>query len=342
MILWLLIRKLLFLLPAEFTHEIAKISLKIYARLNFLHQTYPTLAKATQANFLGVMNPIGLAAGFDKNAEILTALPSLGFGYAEIGTVTPKPQGGNPKPRLFRDPKNKALFNRMGFNNLGAGIVSARLRKAKPHLPATFKVGVNLGKNKNTPDSEAASDYAKVARAFLDCADYFVINVSSPNTPGLRALQTEEALIPIIQAVQNELLVENVKIAQSSYKKIPILVKLAPEMTGDPLLNLVRAMEKQNIDGLVLTNTLGSVYIYREESLSGGLSGQILTSESRNRLEEVRKVTSLPIISVGGIDSAEEMQTRFDLGADLIQIYTAWIYEGPFFIRKLARYLNGQ
>ena len=322
--MWLLLRKFLFLFPAEFTHELAKLFMKSYFHLSPCKKIYRTTTK----NYLDCLNPIGLAAGFDKNAEILAVLPHFGFGYAEIGTVTPRPQGGNERPRLFRDPKNRNVFNRMGFNNLGAGVVSERVRKVKPSLPLDFKVGVNLGKNKTTSDAEAHLDYAKVASAFLDCADYFVINVSSPNTPGLRALQTPEFLLPIVRAVQDE-------VAKSA-KKIPILVKLAPEMDGAALKSVVEALESIKIDGLVLTNTLAGTYIYRQKEYTGGFSGQILSSVSLLRLQEVRKMTSLPILSVGGISSIDEMKRRFAAGANGVQIYSAWVFNGPFWVRRLA------
>ena len=335
--MWKLIRIPLFALPVEFAHSMGMRALKASAPLNPNKKTYPLQLQSGVPNFLNVLNPIGLAAGLDKNAEVLLALPSLGFGYAEIGTITPIPQGGNEKPRMFRNAKTESLFNRMGFNNLGAGIVSERLRKAKPHLPADFKVGVNLGKNKITADADAASDYAKVASAFLDCADYFVINVSSPNTPGLRSLQSQEALIPIVKAVQEV-------VAASKDRKIPILVKLSPELVlKDPehaYQGLLKALEDQKIDGLVLTNTIQGEHIYRGRALSGGWSGRCLTEMSYEALVLTKKLTSLPIISVGGIHSTEEVKKRFAAGASLVQIYSAWVYEGPYFIRKLIRNLK--
>ncbi len=329
--MWTLIRYFLFLFPAEFTHGLAKFFIRFTYTLSPVKKTYPFTLSGTE-NWLGCLNPIGLAAGFDKNAEILEALAHFGFGYAEIGTVTPLPQPGNELPRLFRDAAKKNVFNRMGFNNLGAALVSERVRRKRALLPEGFKVGINLGKNKSTPDDQAASDYAKVAAAFIDCADYFVINVSSPNTPGLRALQTPEALMPIVKAVQQEV--------EKGGRRTPILVKLAPEIEGMQLQAIIRALESSKIDGLVLTNTLGGDYIYRERTYTGGYSGQILSSISRTRLKEVRGMTALPILSVGGISSVEEAKERFALGAKGIQIYTGWIFEGPFFIRKLAKKLR--
>ena len=277
-------------------------------------------------------NSLGLAAGFDKNAEILPYLPYFGFGQAEIGTVTPKPQGGNEKPRLFRNSKDKTLFNRMGFNNLGAGLVSERVRRIKPKLPTDFKVGVNLGKNKSTPDEDAASDYAKVAEAFTDCADYFVINVSSPNTPGLRALQNPESLRKILSSVQ--------KVVRDAGVSIPIYVKLAPEIEGEDLKSIIEALEAAQVSGFVLTNTYGGVSIYRGKELSGGVSGQNLSSISLLRLKEARSYTQLPIISVGGIMNERDAVERVKAGATAIQLYTGWIYGGPFFPKRILKALR--
>jgi dihydroorotate dehydrogenase len=215
----------------------------------------------------------------------------------------------------------------MGFNNLGAGLVSERLRRMKPKLPPHFVVGVNLGKNKTTSDAEAALDYAKGAAAFSDCADYFVINVSSPNTPGLRALQTPEALGAIVKAVQQEVI--------KSGRKTPIWVKLAPEMTGDDLKTLLQTLEALKIDGFVLTNTLGGDSIYRGRTLSGGWSGRPLSQISLDRLKEAKGYTSLPIISVGGIMSVEDAIERLQAGAHAVQLYTGWVYQGPFFAKRI-------
>ncbi len=313
-----LIRSLLFLFSPEAAHQLALITIRII---------HPFLSRKWNPG----QEKVGLAAGFDKNADFLPYLPRLGFGFVEIGTVTPKPQGGNPAPRLFRVPEKKAIFNRMGFNNLGAGIISKRIRKARANLPQNFQIGVNLGKNKLTPDDDAASDYAKVAESFLDCADYFVINVSSPNTPGLRALQDPRYLIPIVQAVKT-------KIALSQ-RKIPLLVKLAPEMIPEDLKKTVDALNVEKIDGLVLTNTLSGTYIYRQKEYSGGYSGLPLSVISLEKLKEVRSLTSLPIISVGGIMNERDAVERMKAGAERIQVYTGWIYGGIFFAKRLSKAL---
>jgi dihydroorotate dehydrogenase len=280
---------------------------------------------------MGFRSRVGLAAGFDKDAELVTALPSLGFGFAEIGTVTPRPQPGNDRPRLFRDPSRGSLFNRMGFNGAGADVVSRRLARVKDQLSADFRIGVNLGKNKDTSLEDAASDYAKAASYFQDLADYMVVNVSSPNTPGLRSLQTLEALKPIVTAV-------NGVIGKWS-RRPPLLLKLAPELSGENLAHLIQQIEAwkdEHIDGWILTNTLGGEL----QGLVGGWSGGLLTENSRKSLKDARAVSRLPIVSVGGIMSEEEALERRRLGADLIQIYSGWIYKGPSFPGKLSRILS--
>jgi len=314
--MWSLIRKILFLIDPEDAHTLAKWGMRLMARV------LPLKVDA-------VNNPVCLAAGFDKNAELIEVLPYFGFGSIEVGTVTPVPQGGNERPRLFRNPAERTIFNRMGFNNLGAGIISERVRAARTRIPEGFRIGVNLGKNKNTPDAGAALDYAKAARPFLDTADYFVINVSSPNTPGLRALQTPEALTGIVQKVK--------EVIAGGPRTIPLWVKLAPELTGDALQEVVRALEAAGIDGLILTNTLGGHYIYRGKEFSGGWSGQNLTSLSLERLKEVKGMTRLPVISVGGIMTVEDALERLKAGAAGIQLYTGWIYGGPFFAKRILR-----
>lgn len=275
---------------------------------------------------------VGLAAGFDKDAEMVRGLPALGFGFAEIGTVTPRPQPGNERPRLFRDTSQNALFNRMGFNGMGSNIVSMRLAQAKPFLPTEFRVGVNIGKNKDTPLDEAASDYVKAAIPFQGLADYMVVNVSSPNTPGLRSLQTVEALKPILDGVQGVL--------SSWARRPPLLLKLAPEVSGEELITLIQNIESLGIDGWVLTNTLSGILRHEGREYLGGWSGGPLTAHSRHRLIEARQATKLPIISVGGILSPEEAVERYRLGAELVQIYSGWIYEGPGFPNAVSSKLT--
>jgi dihydroorotate dehydrogenase len=276
---------------------------------------------------LSFASRVGLAAGFDKDAELVEFLPALGFGFAEIGTVTPRPQPGNEGLRLFRDPGRGAIFNRMGFNSAGAAAVSARLARARERLPEEFRVGVNVGKNRDTPLAEAASDYARAIEPFDGLADYVVINVSSPNTPGLRSLQAQETLLPIVDAVAERL-------ARGRGRRPPLLLKLAPELQGEALESLVRAAEAWGIGGWVLTNTLAG----RHGDLEGGWSGRPLADAARASLARARAVTRLPIVSVGGILDAEEAAARRALGADLVQLYTGWVFSGPAFPGEVARH----
>lgn len=336
--MWKLIRSLLFRLDAELAHG---VMVRLIRALAFFGPRPLRIVCGTQRQQvhpreilvcgLPFASRVGLAAGFDKNAELIGALPWMGFGFAEIGTVTPKPQPGNERPRLFRDPQNRAIFNRMGFNGLGAALVSQYLAQVRPRLPQHFRVGVNLGKNKETSASDAGRDYARAAEPFAELADYLVINVSSPNTPGLRQLQEVESLLPIVEAVN--------RVTAQWRKRPPIFLKLAPELKGAALVELIQAIEgRGGVDGWVLTNTLAGQRA--NDSKAGGWSGGPLTKESRERLREARAQTRLPVISVGGILSVEEAIERRRLGADLIQVYTGWIYEGPKFPAKIANSLN--
>jgi dihydroorotate dehydrogenase len=271
---------------------------------------------------------VGLAAGFDKNGTLLDAIPHMGFFFSEIGTVTPRAQPGNEKPRLFRILSDEAIFNRMGFNNSGSDAMKLRLKNFSSRKPWYFKVGVNLGKNKDTPSEMAASDYVLGAENLAEYADYLVVNVSSPNTPGLRDLQNFNSLEEIVRATSGA-------IRRTQFVR-PLFLKLAPELDPDFVQDLAGRVPAWGGSGLILTNTLASEY----QGIKGGLSGKPLRNQSREMLKIVRKKSDIPIISVGGIDSKEEAKTRLDLGADLIQIYTAWIYRGPRFPAELANYLH--
>lgn len=335
---WRLIRPLVFLLDAELAHVLSSLFIKGARKLGPLplrvlsgtpaespHQPAPVFEKT-------FLNRVGLAAGFDKNAELLHALSDLGFGFAEIGTVTPKPQPGNERPRLFRDPKTRRVFNRMGFNNLGAALIAQKVERARPHLPPHFRVGVNLGKNKSTPNEEAAQDYARAARPFEGLADYLVINVSSPNTPGLRDLQSPEALQRILGAV--------LEVSSKWKEPPPILIKLAPEIDAAALEALLPALEARGASGFMLTNTLSGEYQDGDRPLSGGWSGTNLTSLALERLKTALSLTHKPIVSVGGIMTPEDAARRIHAGASLVQLYTGWIYGGPDFPARCARMLD--
>ncbi len=338
--LWKIVKWFLFKLDAERAHRLTvrliqigssfgKAPLRLASGLHRKEEISGFEGQFPKVFGFEFKSRVGLAAGFDKNAEILTALPALGFGFAEVGTITPRPQPGNDLPRLFRDPKNSAIFNRMGFNGLGAEIVSRQLARARENLPLNFRVGVNLGKNKDTPLENAWEDYVLAAKAFEGLADYLVINVSSPNTPGLRSLQSIESLRPIVNEV--------VQLIGKWKVKPPLLIKVAPEIESVDLAQLIQTVEPWGVDGWILTNTLGGEMKAGEKTLAGGWSGKPLSQLSRKRLVEARKATQKAIISVGGILSAEEAEERLNLGADLIQIYTGWIFQGPSFPVILSR-----
>lgn len=281
-------------------------------------------------------NPVGLGAGFDKNAKYLTALHCMGFGFVEIGTVTPIAQEGNQKPRLFRLPKDKALINRMGFNNDGALVVANRLKEWRLENPGLLIIGGNIGKNKNTSNEDAWQDYEKGFTTLFDHVDYFVVNVSSPNTPGLRALQQNDFLYKILNNLQQ------INAAKSQPK--PILLKIAPDLTTDELNNIIQLIKKINLDGIIAANTTVS----REHLLTasgkvnkigmGGLSGRPLQNISTKIIETIHKqLPELTIIGSGGIFSATDADKKFNAGADLLQVWTGFIYEGPGIVKKILK-----
>ena len=358
--IWHFTRSFLFLIDPETAHSLACIALKgiqalrktrrkscieIHASSSSPFHLQKTNSYSAQKNHspdprklpqahsvlgLEFSSRIGLAAGFDKNAELLGALPFFGFGFAEIGTVTPRGQPGQSRPRLFREVRETSLFNRMGFNNHGALEVAQNLRDLRPLLPPHFRVGINIGKNKNTPFEEAMSDYVTSTRALKTLADYLVINVSSPNTPQLRLLQSTKTLKPLIESVLEEC-VRSPSPGQSP----PVLLKLSPDLSPEDMASILTQASSWGLSGWVLTNTLPGEIQTPHGSFQGGWSGGKLTHLSRERLKLARSLTSLPIISVGGILDEAEAQSRIQLGADLIQIYTGWIYGGPFFPKIL-------
>jgi dihydroorotate dehydrogenase len=289
--------------------------------------------------FLGLTfyNPIGLAAGFDKNAKYLSELSSLGFGFIEIGTVTPLPQNGNDKPRLFRLPKDECIINRMGFNNDGLDVIKERLA----NRPKDLIIGGNIGKNKITPNENAKDDYLKCFVGLYVLVDYFVVNVSSPNTPNLRELQDKKPLSEILLALMEE---RKNFIDKGNIQK-PILLKIAPDLTQSQLDDVIEIVQSTRIDGLVATNTT----ISRDNLLTdktevtqmgaGGLSGKILSQRSTEIVAYIKEKSNnkIPIIGVGGIHSAETAKEKIDAGAGLIQLYTGFIYGGPALIVQLAK-----
>ncbi|GAA4341839.1 quinone-dependent dihydroorotate dehydrogenase [Mucilaginibacter gynuensis] len=285
---------------------------------------------------LKFINPVGLAAGFDKNGEVIGEMANLGFGFIEVGTVTPLPQPGNPKPRMFRLPADSALINRMGFNNMGVDVVAERIAAYRKNQPAHQKgiiIGGNIGKNKVTPNEDAVSDYIKCFDRLFDVVDYFVVNVSSPNTPGLRALQEKEPLMHILNTLQQR----NSKNGISR----PILLKIAPDLTDDQLNDIVEIVQETGIAGVIATNTTisrdGLTSPHKEET--GGLSGKPLTNRSTEVISylHTKSNASFPIIGVGGIHSEEDALEKIQAGASLVQLYTGFIYEGPGLIKRINK-----
>jgi len=323
-------------LPTEWVHHVALAGLRLFMALfgGLARRALRTNDPKLRIDALGLhfSHPVGLAAGFDKNATAYEALAALGFGFVEVGTVTGQAQPGNPKPRLFRLPADRALINRMGFNNLGASVVATHLT-AQRSVP----IGVNIGKTKIVSEENAASDYVVSTRLLGPFADYLVVNVSSPNTPGLRNLQTIELLRPLLAAVRAEL-------GKISPRR-PLLVKIAPDLNDadiDAIADLALELE---LDGIIATNTT----ISREGLLSsaaqvaacgaGGLSGAILKARSLVVLERLHRRVGkrLTLISVGGIETAEDAWARLRAGATLVQIYTGFVYGGPLMVWSLQR-----
>jgi dihydroorotate dehydrogenase len=275
-------------------------------------------------------NPVGLAAGFDKNAVALKGWEALGFGFAEVGTITARAQPGNPKPRIFRLREQQALINRLGFNNEGADMIANRLRRMREaHDWPDFPVGINLGKSRSTPLEEATSDYLLSFERLHHFGDYFVLNVSSPNTPGLRTLQDRDALDDLLETIQRR-----------NTTRRPLLIKIAPDLDWGPIEEILALAQAHGLAGIVATNTTTdhtSVPPHRREK--GGLSGAPLRQRSTEIVRFIAQRSDLPIIAVGGIMSVDAAMEKFDAGASLIQLYTGFIYEGPGLIRNICHAL---
>ncbi len=281
-------------------------------------------------------NPIGLAAGLDKNGEAIDEFGAMGFGFVEIGTITPRPQPGNDKPRLFRLVKDKALINRMGFNNVGAEVAAEKLKRRK----SSVVVGANIGKNKITPNEEAVRDYVFCFKTLFDYADYFAVNVSSPNTPGLRELQDKDSLSTILNTLQ--------EINHSKEKTKPILLKIAPDLTNEQISEVISVVQQTKIQGIIATNTTiareGISYGTKEveDFGAGGLSGMPLTQRATEVIRYIKTNSDIPVIGVGGIMSVQDALDKLNAGADLIQLYTGFIYAGPQLIRNINQTLIKQ
>jgi len=281
-------------------------------------------------------NPVGLAAGFDKDGKYFKSMAHLGFGFIEIGTVTPKGQAGNPQPRLFRLPQDEALINRMGFNNEG---VDALVDRLKEYKKTDLIIGGNIGKNKLTPNTEATDDYVKCFKALFDYVDYFVVNVSSPNTPGLRELQEKKPLTELLSTLQ--------KMNNSYPERKPLLLKIAPDLTDTQLDDIIEIAAEVKLDGIIASNTtvdrskLSTSDVRISEIGNGGLSGKPVTVRSTEIITYIHQKTDgkLPIIGVGGIQSAKDAQAKLDAGASLVQVYSGLVYAGPGLIREINKEL---
>ena len=333
-----IILRILFILKAEEAHHFTFSAIRLLHRIpgmgTLLRRRYLLRNEGLKVQVAGITfpNPVGLAAGFDKDARLFDELSSFGFGHIEVGTVTPLPQPGNDKPRLFRLRADKAIINRMGFNNQGAGPAAVRLSFRKPGGPV---IGGNIGKNKITPNEEAEQDYLKCFHTLYPVVDYFTVNVSSPNTPGLRALQEKEPLSRMLCLIKQEALKAPV------YK--PVFLKIAPDLSNEQLDEIVEIILNTGIDGLIATNTT----ISREGLISdaslvnqqGGLSGQPLTKRSTEVIRYLVQKSGkrFPVIAVGGIMTAEDALEKFRAGASLVQLYTGFIYGGPALVKEIQK-----
>lgn len=287
-------------------------------------------------------NRVGLAAGMDKDGEFPKAIEALGFGHAEVGTVTPEGQPGNPRPRLFRYPEHNALINRMGFNNKGAQSMLNALSKHYPKGKRGMPLGVNIGKAKTTSLEQAADDYLACFRKLADQADYFTINISSPNTQGLRDLQTGAYLRDLLRTLRDENLSYAKKLGHEPH---PLLLKIAPDLSFKEIDQIITVLLDLHYDGIIATNTTIARPTGFSSNETGGLSGgAFIRKRSTDVINYIYKATEgkLPIIGVGGIDSAESAGEKIDAGASLVQIYTGWVYRGPFFARELAKALKAK
>jgi dihydroorotate dehydrogenase len=330
-----LARPILFSLSPEAAHNFAIRNLRaassLPAVLRLLERFKPP-AKPKTVFGLTFPNPVGLAAGFDKNGVAIPAWAALGFGFVEIGTVTAKAQPGNPKPRIFRYPGQEALINRLGFNNDGADAVAARVRRSREssHWPA-IPVGINIGKSKFTPIEQAVEDYLYSFRLLAPHADYVVLNVSSPNTPGLRSLQEHDALEQLLRAIRRE----------NGTARKPVLLKIAPDLSLSELEQIITACEEHAIAGIIATNTtLDHSAIPPSRDQTGGLSGRPLREKSTEFVRAITSRSQLPVIASGGISDAASAREKLEAGAQLLQVYTGYVYRGPGLLREIARELQ--
>jgi len=329
-----LIRPILFCFDPEKVHYFTFSTIRFFSKIPgfvaLFRSIYNVNDKRLEQNLFGLTfkNPVGLAAGFDKDAKLFNELSNFGFGFIEIGTLTPKPQAGNPKKRLFRLKSDSAIINRMGFNNGGLEEAVERLKQNKGVL-----IGGNIGKNKVTPNEDAVDDYKICFEALFDYVDYFVVNVSSPNTPNLRALQDKEPLTKLLKDLQ---ILNSRKVSQK-----PILLKIAPDLTNEQLLDIIDIVADTKIAGVIATNTTISREGLQSDNKieTGGLSGKPLTHRSTEviRFLSEKSNKAFPIIGVGGIHTAQDALDKLEAGASLVQLYTGFIYEGPKLIKEINK-----
>jgi len=331
-----LLRPLLFSLDAETAHDLIIALLRgashVDPALRALNAFQPAPKPKTVFG-INFPNPIGLAAGLDKNGVALPAWAAMGFGFIEIGTVTAKAQQGNPKPRIFRFPEQQALINRLGFNNDGADAIASRLRKLREsgRWPGTCRVGINIGKSRITPLSEATDDYLYSFRLLRDFADYIALNISSPNTPGLRELQEPAALSQLLRAIRND----------NQISARPILVKIAPDLSSTELEQIIAVCEQSEVAAIIATNTtLDHSSIPSTRDQAGGLSGAPLLEKSTALVRSVVAKSRIPVIASGGITDAKSAREKFEAGAQLLQVYTGYIYRGPQLLREIMEIVS--
>lgn len=326
-----LARALMFRLDAETSHELALGSMNLAASLG-LHKLMGAGTQSLPTKVMGIRfpNPVGLAAGLDKNGTAVDGLAAMGFGFVEVGTVTPRPQSGNPKPRLFRIPEHQAIINRMGFNNAGVDQLLKNLERSSYQ----GVLGINIGKNKDTPNEQAHLDYLLCLRKVYSRASYITVNVSSPNTPGLRTLQFGESLNILLDALKTE----QARLASIHGRYVPIAVKIAPDMDNDELGLVAASLKTYEMDGVIATNTTLSREGVEDSPLAqeaGGLSGAPVRNRSTATIRALAEHLdgALPIIGVGGITEGFDAAEKIEAGASLVQIYTGFIYRGPALVR---------
>ncbi|GLS84623.1 quinone-dependent dihydroorotate dehydrogenase [Paraferrimonas haliotis] len=331
-------QKFMFQMNGETAHNFAITNLKLTAN-NPLNCLYKQNIPSKPFEVMGVSfpNPVGLAAGMDKDGEAIDAFAAMGFGHIEVGTVTPRPQPGNDKPRLFRLKPAKAIINRMGFNNKGVDNLVANIKASSRKAV----IGVNIGKNRDTPVELGKDDYLICMDKVYDVADYIAVNISSPNTPGLRSLQYGELLNELL----SELKTKQLELAKQYDKYVPLALKIAPDLSDDEIQSIAQCLLANKIDGAIATNTTlerAAVSHLPEAPEAGGLSGKPLTSASTEVIGKLSKALNgeIPIIGVGGIHSAQDAQDKVDAGASIVQLYTGFIYEGPQLIADITRQLN--